>query len=127
MVIVNTFTVSQGVGRPVVGLTSDWLGPINVASAVTLVASLATLFIWIFAAKTLAGAIIFALFGTFTGNLFGMIGPVTVEVIGIKLLPSGTCNSKQLKSYTVKRLTIQGCRIRGLFLFSLHCLQSQLL
>lgn len=94
MVTIDLYIVSQGVGRPVVGLTSDWLGPINVASAVTLIASLATLFIWIFAAKSLAGAIVFALFGTFTGNLFGMIGPVTVEVIGIKLLPSGTCKFK---------------------------------
>ena len=68
---------------------SDKYGPVNVASAVTLIGAIVTLFVWTFAGKYYPGIIVYALLGMFTGNLWGMIGPVCVEVVGIQLLPSG--------------------------------------
>ncbi|TQN69968.1 putative transporter MCH2, partial [Colletotrichum shisoi] len=82
------FNLSQGIGRPVIGLVSDRFGRINVAGLGTLVAGLATLFIWIFAGKHFAGTIVFALFGAFAGVLWPTVGPVGAEVVGIQLLPS---------------------------------------
>ncbi|KAK2024770.1 major facilitator superfamily transporter [Colletotrichum zoysiae] len=82
------FNLSQGIGRPVIGLVSDRFGRINVAGLGTLIAGLATFFIWILAGKHFAGIIIFALFGAFSGVLWPTVGPVGVEVVGIQLLPS---------------------------------------
>lgn len=80
--------MSQGIGRPVIGLVSDRFGRINVAGLGTLIAGLATFFIWIFAGKHFAGTIVFALFGAFAGVLWPTVGPVGAEVVGIQLLPS---------------------------------------
>ncbi|GJC91114.1 putative transporter MCH2 [Colletotrichum liriopes] len=82
------FNLSQGIGRPIIGLVSDRFGRINVAGLGTLIAGLATFFIWIFAGKYFAGTIIFALFGAFAGVLWPTVGPVGAEVVGIQLLPS---------------------------------------
>ncbi|OHW96085.1 major facilitator superfamily transporter [Colletotrichum incanum] len=82
------FNLSQGIGRPIIGLVSDRFGRINVAGLGTLIAGLATFFIWIFAGKHFAGTIIFALFGAFAGVLWPTVGPVGAEVVGIQLLPS---------------------------------------
>lgn len=92
--------VSQGLGRPVVGLLSDRFGHIRVAGIVTLIASLATLLLWPLAGRYYAAIIVFALMGMFTGNLFGMIGPVTVDVVGIQLLPTGIIIAGSLVLYT---------------------------
>jgi hypothetical protein len=51
-------TVSQGVGRPLIGLSSDKYGRLNIAGLGTLAAGLSCFFIWIFAGKTYAGLIV---------------------------------------------------------------------
>ncbi|KAF4923298.1 putative transporter MCH2 [Colletotrichum fructicola] len=82
------FQLSQGIGRPVIGLISDRVGRINVAGLGTLVAGLATLFVWIFAGRYFAGTIVYALFGAFAGCIWATVTPVGAEVVGIQLLPS---------------------------------------
>ncbi|KAI8194925.1 putative transporter MCH2 [Colletotrichum sp. SAR 10_86] len=82
------FQLSQGIGRPIIGLISDRVGRINVAGLGTLVAGLATLFVWIFAGRYFAGTIVYALFGAFAGCIWATVTPVGAEVVGIQLLPS---------------------------------------
>ncbi|KAH8883981.1 MFS general substrate transporter [Thozetella sp. PMI_491] len=82
------FNLSQGVGRPIIGLVSDKIGRMNVAGLSTLVAGLAAFFIWIFAGKSYAGLIIYALFGMFAGALWPTVAPVGAEVVGLQLLPA---------------------------------------
>lgn len=80
--------MSQGIGRPVIGLVSDRFGRINVAGLGTIIAGLATFLLWILAAKHFAGLIVFALFGAFAGVLWPTVAPVGAEVVGMQLLPS---------------------------------------
>ncbi|KAK2007441.1 major facilitator superfamily transporter [Colletotrichum eremochloae] len=87
-IVSAVFNLSQGIGRPVIGLISDRFGRINVAGLGTLIACLAAFFIWTFAGKYFVGTIIFALFGAFAGVLWATVGPVAAEVVGIQLLPS---------------------------------------
>ncbi|KAL0767128.1 hypothetical protein CaCOL14_010697 [Colletotrichum acutatum] len=82
------FNLSQGIGRPVIGLVSDRFGRINVAGLGTIIAGLATFLLWILAAKHFAGLIVFALFGAFAGVLWPTVAPVGAEVVGMQLLPS---------------------------------------
>lgn len=84
----HTHAVSQGLGRPVIGLFSDRVGRINIAALSSLIAGLAAFFLWIFAAKHFAGAIVYSLFGAFAGCIWPCIAPVAVEVVGLQLLPS---------------------------------------
>lgn len=84
----HTYLVSQGLGRPVIGLFSDKIGRINIAALSSLIAALAAFFLWIFAAKHFAGAIVYSLFGAFAGSIWPCIAPVAVEVVGLQLLPS---------------------------------------
>lgn len=81
--------MSQGFGRPLIGLVSDKVGRINIAGLGTLVASLAAFFLWIFAGKYYAGVIIYSLFGMFAGVIWPTVAPVGAEVVGIQLLPAG--------------------------------------
>lgn len=81
--------VSQGFGRPIIGLISDRVGRINIAGLSTLVAGLATFFVWIFAGRYFAGTIVYALFGAFAGCIWATVTAVGAEVVGIQLLPSG--------------------------------------
>lgn len=71
-----------------IGYFSDKIGRINVAALSSLIAGLASFFLWIFAGKYLAGLIIYALFGAFAGCIWPCIAPVAVEVVGLQLLPS---------------------------------------
>lgn len=71
-----------------IGFLSDRVGRINVAALSTLTAALAAFFLWIFAGKYYAGAIIYSLFGAFAGAIWPCIAPVAVEVVGLQLLPS---------------------------------------
>ncbi|GAB1311157.1 Major facilitator superfamily domain-containing protein [Madurella fahalii] len=82
------FNLSQGIGRPLIGLASDKLGRINVAALGTLVAGLAAFFIWIFAGTHYAGLIVYVLFGMFAGIVWPCVAPVGAEVVGIQLLPA---------------------------------------
>lgn len=81
-------TVSQGIGRPLIGLTSDKYGRINIAGLGTLMAGFSCLFLWIFAGKTYAGLIVYALFGMFAGVIWPCVAPVGAEVVGLSMLPS---------------------------------------
>jgi MFS family permease len=88
-IVAACFNLSQGLGRPPIGLASDRYGRINVAGFCTLLAALSSFFLWIFAGKYYPGVIIYALFGCFHGSLWATVGPVCAEVIGLQLLPSG--------------------------------------
>jgi hypothetical protein len=81
--------VSQGIGRPLIGLASDRVGRINVAALGTLMAGLAAFFLWIFAGSHYPGLIVYALFGMFAGVIWPCVAPVGAEVVGLQLLPSG--------------------------------------
>ncbi|EFX05883.1 major facilitator superfamily transporter [Grosmannia clavigera kw1407] len=82
------FNLSQGIGRPLIGLASDRVGRINVAGLGTLVAGLAALFVWNFAGRYYGGLVVYSLLGGFAGILWATVAPVTAEVVGIALLPS---------------------------------------
>lgn len=86
------FPVSQGIGRPLIGLASDRYGRINVCTISTLIAGLSALAIWLPAGQYYPGTIVYALFGAFAGSLWPTVSTVGVEVIGIQLLPSGRCS-----------------------------------
>ncbi|CAK7203305.1 hypothetical protein SEUCBS139899_006036 [Sporothrix eucalyptigena] len=87
-IIAAMFNLSQGIGRPMIGLASDPFGRLNVMGLGTLTAGVAALFIWIFAGKYYAGLIIYSLLGAFGGLLWATVAPVTAEIVGIPLLPS---------------------------------------
>ncbi|KAF5258494.1 hypothetical protein FOXYS1_10924 [Fusarium oxysporum] len=81
-------TVSQAVGRPLIGLASDRFGRLNVAGISTLAASISTLLIWTLAGKSFAGTIVYTLFGAFASNMWTTVAPVAAEVVGLQTLPS---------------------------------------
>jgi hypothetical protein len=81
--------VSQGLGRPLIGLGSDHFGRINTSATCTLISSLLCFFVWIFAARSLAACIVFALVvGGFAGVMWATVAPVCAEVVGLPLIPS---------------------------------------
>ncbi|KAI0136268.1 major facilitator superfamily transporter [Xylariales sp. AK1849] len=81
--------LSQGLGRPLIGLSSDSVGRINIAGFCTLLCGILCVTLWVFA-KTLASCIVFALLvGAVAGVMWATAAPVLTEVIGLPLLPSG--------------------------------------
>ncbi|KAK8050391.1 MFS general substrate transporter [Apiospora phragmitis] len=83
------FNLAQGIGRPLVGLSSDIFGRINACTFATGLSGLYCLFVWIFAAKSLVACIVFALLsGTVAGTLWAVVAPVCAEVVGLQLIPS---------------------------------------
>lgn len=83
------FNMSQGLGRPVIGLSSDKVGRINVSTFCTGLCGLFSLFLWVFAARSLAACIVFALLsGTVAGVMWATVAPVCAEVVGLPLIPS---------------------------------------
>lgn len=87
--------MSQGIGRPLIGLASDRWGRINVCGISTLIAGVSSLLIWILAGQHFAGLIVYALFGAFAGSLWPTVAPVGAEIVGIKFLPSGESHLKR--------------------------------
>ncbi|KAI0025452.1 major facilitator superfamily domain-containing protein [Xylariomycetidae sp. FL0641] len=84
------FNLAQGIGRPVIGLTSDKVGRLNIATGCTLFCGLLCLFLWIFGARTFAVCVVFALLsGTVAGVMWATVAPICAEVVGIALIPSG--------------------------------------
>ncbi|KAH8675291.1 major facilitator superfamily domain-containing protein [Xylariales sp. PMI_506] len=80
--------MAQGLGRPLIGLSSDRFGRLNVASFSTLLCSVLCLTLWLFS-KTLATCIVFAiLVGPACGVMWATAAPVLAEVVGVPLLPS---------------------------------------
>ncbi|KAI0484755.1 major facilitator superfamily transporter [Xylariaceae sp. FL0804] len=83
------FNLAQGVGRPVIGLSSDAVGRLNVANICTLLCGLLCLFLWTFGARSLPVCIVFALLsGSVAGVMWATAAPVCAEVVGLALLPS---------------------------------------
>ncbi|KAK1757535.1 major facilitator superfamily domain-containing protein [Echria macrotheca] len=82
------FNLSQGIGRPLIGLYSDKFGRFNVAGLSTLIAGIAALSLWIFAGRSYAGLIVYSIFGLFAGCIWPCVAPVGAEVVGLQLLPS---------------------------------------
>ncbi|KAI0490047.1 major facilitator superfamily transporter [Xylaria cf. heliscus] len=83
------FNLAQGFGRPAIGLSSDVVGRLNIASVCTLWTGILCLFVWTFGTTTYAGCIVFALLsGTVAGVMWATVSPVCAEVVGLALIPS---------------------------------------
>ena len=77
-----------GIGRPVIGYTSDSFGRINMATLSTALCGVLCLALWV-PAKSYRVLIAFALTsGCVCGIFWNTITPVTAEVVGLKRLPS---------------------------------------
>lgn len=116
--VLTFYTVSQGLGRPLIGFYSDRVGRINVAGLSALFAGLAAFFLWIFAGGYYAGAIVYSLFGLFAGSIWPVIAPVAVEVIGLQLLPSGMLiNALNYVCMVLLTISPKSCPLLGLYWF----------
>jgi MFS family permease len=83
-VVSAILNLGQAFGRPVVGIMSDSLGRVNVASGATLVAGVLCLVFWVFA-KTMATICVFAIMvGTVSGTIWAAAAPLTVEIVGLR-------------------------------------------
>lgn len=88
-VIPALLMLGQALGRPVIGYFSDTIGPINMATSMTLLIGVFALTIWV-NAKAYGVLVFFALIeGTVAGAFWVTVAPVMVEVIGLENLPSG--------------------------------------
>ncbi|KAJ5762366.1 uncharacterized protein N7511_005748 [Penicillium nucicola] len=81
--------LGQGIGRPFVGMFSDRLGRINIATFLTFVCGLFCLVIWIFADSMGVVCFFAVIVGTVSGTYWATVSPVLAEIIGIRDLPSG--------------------------------------
>lgn len=87
-ILTAMLNLGMAFGRPLVGIGSDRYGRINTSGVMTLVSGLSCFFIWIWA-RSFGVAILFSLVnGAVCGTFWTTISPVTVEVVGIKELPS---------------------------------------
>ncbi|KAF2260126.1 putative MFS transporter [Lojkania enalia] len=87
-VISAILNLGQGLGRPPTGYFSDNIGRMNMAGLTTFFCGLLAFLVWIFA-KSYGVLIFYALVGgTVTGTFWATIGPVAVEVVGLRDLPS---------------------------------------
>ncbi|RAQ41018.1 MFS transporter (Mch2) [Aspergillus flavus] len=76
--------LGQAIGRPSVGLLSDYLGRVNVASGASALAGILCLIVWVFA-ESLGVLYFFAIaVGLFAGTLFAAAAPLAAEVVGIE-------------------------------------------
>ncbi|KAI1133073.1 major facilitator superfamily transporter [Nemania abortiva] len=83
------FNLSQGLGRPAIGLSSDSVGRLNIANICTLWCGILCLFVWTFGARTFAGCIVFALLsGAVGGVMWATVSPICAEIVGIAMIPS---------------------------------------
>lgn len=81
--------LGQGLGRPFVGMSSDQLGRINIATFLSFLCGLFCLVIWIFADSMGVVCFFSVLVGTVSGTYWATVSPVLAEIIGIRDLPSG--------------------------------------
>lgn len=81
--------LGQGLGRPFVGMFSDRLGRINIATLLTFLCGLFCLVIWVFADSMGVVCFFAVLVGTVAGTYWATVSPVLAEIIGIRDLPSG--------------------------------------
>lgn len=83
-VVSAILNLGQAFGRPVVGIMSDSLGRVNVASGATLVAGVLCLVFWVFA-KTMVTICVFAIMvGTVSGTIWAAAAPLTAEIVGLR-------------------------------------------
>ncbi|KAF7559181.1 hypothetical protein G7046_g4982 [Stylonectria norvegica] len=88
-VVSALFNLGQAIGRPLVGYFSDYIGRINMATLMTLLAGILSLTVWV-NAKSYGVLIFFAMVeGTVAGTVWVTIAPVMAEVIGLRHIPSG--------------------------------------
>ncbi|KAI5862678.1 MFS general substrate transporter [Durotheca rogersii] len=77
------------IGRPLIGLSSDAVGRLNIANICTLFCGLICMFFWTFAAKGLAACMVFAvLSGSVAGVIWATAAPLCAEIVGIAVIPS---------------------------------------
>lgn len=88
-VVSALLNLGQGVGRPIVGMFSDKLGRINIATFLTFLCGLFCLVIWIFARSMGVVCFFAVLVGTVAGTYWATVTPVLAEIIGLRDLPSG--------------------------------------
>ncbi|KAB8215625.1 major facilitator superfamily domain-containing protein [Aspergillus novoparasiticus] len=81
--------LGQGLGRPFVGMFSDKLGRINIATVLSFCCGLFCLVIWIFARSMGVVCFFAVLVGTVAGTYWATVTPVLAEIIGLRDLPSG--------------------------------------
>ena len=79
-------SLGQALGRPAVGLLSDYLGRFEVSIVASFLTGLLTLVLWIFAHS--AGLLyFFAVFvGLFCGTFLAAVAPLSAEVVGLQNL-----------------------------------------
>ncbi|KAL7815246.1 MFS general substrate transporter [Trichoderma gracile] len=80
------FNLSTGIGRPIIGLLCDRFGEIRVTTIGTLISTLITFFIWIFAGKTYGGLMVYGLLGLFPSLLWATFVVVAANVFGLKMM-----------------------------------------
>lgn len=81
--------LGQGLGRPFVGMFSDKLGRINIATFLTFLCGLFCLVIWTFARNMGVVSFFAVLVGTVAGTYWATVAPVLAEIIDLKDLPCG--------------------------------------
>ncbi|KAF2161857.1 hypothetical protein M409DRAFT_69405 [Zasmidium cellare ATCC 36951] len=85
---IGLLNVGTAIGRPAIGILSDKSSRLNVAGALTLICSLFTFAIWIPAQSFAPLAVFAVLAGAVLGVFWMTIGPLCVEVAGLKNLQS---------------------------------------
>lgn len=88
-IVSAVLNLGQALGRPPVGMFSDRLGRINIATLLTFLCGLFCLVIWIFADSMGVVCFFAVLVGTVAGTYWATVSPVLAEIIGLRDLPSG--------------------------------------
>ncbi|KAL2810455.1 major facilitator superfamily domain-containing protein [Aspergillus granulosus] len=88
-IISALLNLGQGLGRPFVGMFSDKLGRINIATFLTFLCGVFCLLIWIFARSMGLVSFFAVLVGTVAGTYWATVAPVLAEIIDLRDLPGG--------------------------------------
>lgn len=87
------FNAGQMVGRPLIGLSSDRWGRLNLATSLSFLAGIVCFALWIPAEVVAAPMVLLCFFAIIGGGLAGVfwatISPVAAEILGLQDLPSG--------------------------------------
>ncbi|KAL3434640.1 major facilitator superfamily domain-containing protein [Aspergillus tetrazonus] len=88
-IISALLNLGQGLGRPFVGMFSDKLGRINIATFLSFLCGVFCLLIWTFARSIGLVSFFAVLVGTVAGTYWATVAPVLAEIIDLKDLPGG--------------------------------------
>ncbi|KAL2837919.1 major facilitator superfamily domain-containing protein [Aspergillus pseudoustus] len=88
-IISALLNLGQGLGRPFVGMFSDKLGRINIATFLTFLCGVFCLLIWTFARSMGLVSFFAVLVGTVAGTYWATVAPVLAEIIDLRDLPGG--------------------------------------